>query len=764
MERNKVEDLSVIGKGLPRVDGRLKVTGEAKFCDDLNFPGMLYGKILRSPYPHARILNVHVEKVREMPGVRAVITGKDVPNKKYGVWKHVPETLDETALCIDKARFVGDPVAAVAAIDEDLAQEALELIEVDYEILPPVFDPMEAMSTGAPLIHEKKNNIAWEINLSHGDVEKGMREADYVREDEFTVPGQNHTALEAHCSIGNFDLSGKLTLYSSTQSPFAMVQDLAFVLGLKPKDIRVIRPYVGGGFGGKFQILPVDFCTALLSKVSGRPVKIAYTRQEVFQCTRQRHPMRIWLKTAYNKDGTLVAKKCKNVGDNGAYNGAGLVIIGRAGAQLSMLYKVKHFEYQGLLVYTNNPVGGAFRGFGNIQARFADESQMDMIAEHLGLDPVEIRIRNARQAGETTPHGWKVTSCGLTECIQKAREKANWDSKKRQKVKYKGIGIACSSYISGVNIGYDISAAFVKVEIDGTITLITGATDIGQGSDTTLCQIVAEEIGVPFENIRIVTQDTEVTPADCGTIGSRVTFMAGKAAEVAARDAKAQIISAVSDLLEANPEDIEIKSGRVQIKGSPERGMSFEEAINAILYSKDGKIILGRGFYNPPTENLNPKTGSGNISPAYSFGAQIFEVEVHPVTGRVKVTNVTAAHDCGRAINPLSLEGQVEGSVVQGMGYALTEDLHLKEGRIENSSFSSYRIPTTLDIPAIKTILVETIDPEGPFGAKGVSEGTILPAAPAVANAIYDAVGVRIKDLPITPEKILAALSEKKKQ
>ena len=324
MERNKVEDLSVIGKGLPRVDGRLKVTGEAKFCDDLNFPGMLYGKILRSPYPHARILNVHVEKVREMPGIRAVITGKDVPNKKYGVWKHVPETLDETALCIDKARFVGDPVAAVAAIDEDLAQEALELIEVDYEILPAVFDPVEAMKPGAPLIHDKKNNVAWEINFSCGDVEKGMREADYVREDEFTVPGQNHTALEAHCSIGNFDLSGKLTLYSSTQSPFAMVQDLAFVLGLKPKDIRVIRPYVGGGFGGKFQILPVDFCTALLSKVSGRPVKIAYTRQEVFQCTRQRHPMRIWLKTAYNKDGTLVAKKCKNVGDNGAYNGAGL--------------------------------------------------------------------------------------------------------------------------------------------------------------------------------------------------------------------------------------------------------------------------------------------------------------------------------------------------------------------------------------------------------------------------------------------------------
>lgn len=689
-------------------------------------------------------------------GIRAVIIGKDVPNKKYGVWKHVPETLDESILCQDKVRFVGDGVAAVAATDEDLAQEALELIDVDYEILPAVFDPMEAMSPDAPLIHEKQNNIAWEVNLSQGDVEKGFNDADFVRKDEFSTPAQNHAALEPHCSIASFDRSGKLTLISTSQSPFLMVQDLAYVLGLKTRDIRVIKPYIGGGFGGKYQILPIDFCAALLSRIADKPVKIAYARQEVFQATRQRHPMRIWLKTGYNKDGTLVAKKCKAVGDNGAYNSAGPIIIGRAGAQLSMVYKVMHFEYQGLLIYTNNPVGGAFRGFGNIQTRFADESQMDMIAEDLNLDPVEIRIKNARQSGETTPHGWIVTSCGLKECIQKARKMADWDSKKQEKMKnkYRGIGIACSSYISGTNIGgHDASSAFVKVDIDGTVTLITGAADIGQGSDTILCQIVAEILGIHLENVRIVTQNTEITPIDGGAFGSRTTFMAGRAAAEAALDAKAQIISAASDLFEANPDDLEIKNGCVCIKGSPERGMTFEEAVKSILYAKGGKPVLGRGFYNPKTEQLNPRTGSGNISPTYSFGAQIVEVEVNPLTGRIKVTNVTAAHDCGRAINPQSLEGQIEGSIAQGLGFALTEKLSLEKGKIENPFFSSYKIPTALDMPNIKTILVETNDPEGPFGAKGVSEGTILPMAPAIANAIYDAIGVRVRDLPITPEK-----------
>lgn len=751
----------VVGKPLPRVDSREKVSGEAKFCDDVVLPGLLHGKILRSPYPHARILNINVEKAKRIPGVKAVITGKDVPNKKYGNYKHVPETLDESILCLDKVRFVGDAVAALAATDEELAQEAVESIDVDYEILPAVFDPVEAMGPNAPLINEKSKNIAWEVNLNWGDVDKGFRESDFVREDYFSTPPQNHAVLEPHCSIASFQPSGRLTLYASAQSPFAMLQDLTYVLGLKARDIQIICPHIGGGFGGKFQILPLHFCSALLSKISGRPVKIVYTRQEVFQCTRQRHPMKIWLKTGYSKDGTLIAKKCKIIVDNGAYNSSGPIITGRAGAQLSMVYKVKGFGYQGLLVYTNNPVGGAFRGYGNIQARFADESQMDMIAEDLGLDPTEIRIKNARQSGETSPHGWKVTSCGLTECIQKAKIVAGWDSKKQKKQRYRGLGIACNCYISGSNAGHDASSAFVKIDIDGTATLITGATDIGQGSDTTLSQIVAEVLSIPLKNVRVVSRDTDIIPFDSGTFASRVTFMAGKAAVQAATDARNQLISMVSDLMEASPDDLELREGRFYIKGSPEKEMPFGDAVRRCLFAKGGQLVLGRGVYNPTTERLDMKTGAGNVSPTYSFGAQIAEVEVSPVTGRIKVLNIVAAHDCGLAINPMSLEGQIEGSIAQGIGYSLTEGLLLEKGKIENPAFSSYKIPTALDMPNVKTILVETIDPEGPFGAKGVSEGTILPTAPAIANAVYDAVGVRMTDLPITPEKILCGLKGK---
>ncbi len=747
--------LSVIGRPVPRVEGRLKVTGEAKYCDDLFLPGMLYGRMLRSPHPHARILNINVDKVKKLAGVRAVITGKDVPSKKYGTAKAFPETLDESVLCLEKARFVGDPVAAVAAIDEDLAQEALQLIAVDYEILPAVFDPEEAMAPGAPLLHDKPSNIAWEVYHQYGDVERGFQESDFVREDEFMAPAQNHAALEPHSAVASYDRSGKLTLYSCVQSPYLALQDLAFVLGLKPRDIRVVTPYIGGGFGGKYQILPLDFCAALLSKASCRPVKITYSRQEVFQCTRQRHPMKVRLKTGYNRDGTLVAKQCRIIGNNGAYNASGPTIIGRAGAQLSMVYKVRHLEFRGLLVYTNSPVGGAFRGFGNMQARFADDSQMDIIAEDLGLDPVEIRLRNARQAGETSPHGWKATSCGLTECIQRVRELADWDTRKKKKTAYRGLGIACNAYVSGANVGHDVSSALVKIETDGTVTLITGATDIGQGSDTVLCQIAAEAMGVPIESVRLMGHDTDVAPFDCGTVASRVTMMAGKAAEEAALDARRQLIARLSDLLEARPKDLDIRGGQVYLKWMPEPRMSFAESVRASLYAKGAGLILGRGVYNPPTEKLDIRTGAGNLSPAYSFGAQVVDIEVDPATGRVKVLKVFAAHDCGTAINPSSVEGQIEGSIAQGLGYALTENLQFEKGEIQNASFFGYRMPTMVDMPRIETILVEPFDPEGPFGAKGVSEGTILPLPPALVNAVYDATGIRITELPVTPEKIL---------
>lgn len=755
----RIEELSVVGKSLPRVDSREKATGEAIFGVDITLSGMLWGRILRSPHPHARILNIDTTKAKRLPGVRAVITGDDTPGIKYGI---LPPFADKFPLAIDKVRYIGDEIAAVAAVDLETADEAIDLISVDYEPLPAVFDPEEAMKPEAPQVHEGiERNVAFTLNTQRGEIEKGFREAHCIFEDSFSTHSVQHCTLEPHVCVAKFDSKGRLTVWSSTQSPYILRSQLSHTLKIPLSNVRVIKPHVGGGFGSKIHMLSLDFCCALLSWKSGRPVKIIYTRKEEFTSSPIRHPMLIKIKTGVKKDGTLIARQARVVLDNGAYNSSGPAVLAFSDICFESLYRTPHLRYEGYLVYTNKHFGGAMRGFGNPQITFALESQIDMIADHLGMDPIELRLKNVVKAGDITPCGLKITSCGLAESIIKAAEQVRW-KQKRGKKGNRGVGMACMIHtISARAIAdCDASAAFIKVHDDGTMSVLSGASDIGQGSDTVLAQIVAEELGVRLEDVRMIPPDTEISPMDMGTYATRVTFIAGNAVRTAARDAKRQLLQVASEMLEANPEDLVVRGGEIFVKGAPQKAIPISQVVMKALYSSGATPILGRGYYDPPTQMTDHKTGVGNISPSYVFGTQIAEVEVDTKTGKVKVVKFTAANDIGKAINPMATEGQIEGGVVQGIGYALTESFLYEGGRVSNYRFRDYRIPSALDVSKVDSILIETIDPEGPFGAKGVGEPGSVPTAPAIANAIYDAVGVRIKDLPITPEKILAQLKE----
>ena len=757
-----MRNYSVVGKPLPRVDALAKVTGVARYVADMSVPRMLSGKILLSTVPHARILHIDTRRARRLVGVKAIITGEDTAKRKYGIFPWLPQSVDHYPIAVEKVRFIGDEVAAVAAVDEETAAEALNLIRVDYEELPSVFDPIEAMKAGAPGIHEGvKDNQAFFTRLDFGDVEAAFAECDYVREDEFTTPYISQAPIETHAALAAADPMGrKLTLWSTTQSPYVTRRDLATTLAMAEGDIRVVKPTLGGGFGGKMNMCGLDFCAALLSLKSGQPVKIVYSREEEFMTTRPSYPTRIKLKTGVKKDGTLVAKECEALVDVGAYINHGILFLYVMGGFLTSLYRTPNVRYQGTCVYTNKEPCGPMRGHGNQDIRFVDDSQLDMIAHHLAIDPVEIRLKNAVRSGDVTANGWKITSCGLSDSIRKAAEAARWREKKGRMPPYKGIGIACGNHVSGAKCfePFESSGAVVKMQKDGSVVLFTGACDIGQGTDTALCQIVAEELGVRLEDVSIVAADTELTPDDIGAFASRTVFVAGKAVQAAARDAREQLFKVVAEKLEANPEDLEIRERRVYVRGSAGRGMDLAEAIRMSCCSPEGNPILGRGFYSDSCDLPDPRTGIGNQSSAYSFGAQVAEVEVDPQTGIVKVLQVVDAHDCGFAINPQGVEAQLDGAVHMGMGLALFEDLQWDNGQVLNASLSEYKIPTSVDTPRVITILIEPIDPQGPFGAKGIGESTQIPTAPAIANAIYDAIGVQIKNLPITPDKILRAL------
>lgn len=775
--------MAVIGKRVPKLDALDKATGRAQYGHDIEMPGTLVGKILYAGVPHARILHVDTSRAERVRGVKAVITGQHNPAHKFGYGN------DNTPLKGDKVRSRRDEVAAVAAMDEDAAEEALELIRVEYQELPPLFSAQAALAQGAPLIHEDRtSNLFTQYDYSHGQAERAFDDADFVVEHEYELPYVTHAAMETTFVLAAFDLQGHLTLWSSTQIPFLLQRDLSEALGMPGRDIRVIQPTIGGSFGRGLDVYPFEPICALLAKHSGKPVRIAFSREEEFCATATRQPALVKMRTAAKRDGSLWARDARVLLDAGAYISWGAVTPLVMMETVASLYRVPHAKFVADVVYSNNPPTGAMRGYGNPQSTFFVETQMDMLAEKLGMDPVAFRLQNANLPNTETPQGLKITSCGLSECITKAAEGIGWgrrgttDDRRQTKdnrhqtadsrqpttemrassAVRRGFGIACTLNVGGGARIYrsDGCGATVKVDDFGRVTLVSGSTEIGQGSETALAQIVAEALGVSVRDVTVINSDTSVKPWDVGTHASRTTFIAGNAAWIAANDAKRQILEAAAKLLDAPVDTLEARERMIRVQGNG-KSIAFDKVVRSLHYREGGAVIIGTGWYDPPTKLVDKDTYKGNISAAYGFGAQAAEVEVDVETGQVRVVAIVAAHDVGRAINPMYVEGQIEGGIQMGLGYALTEELQVREGRVMNPSLLDYRVATALDMPRIESVIVETSEEAGPFGAKGVGEMGGTPTAAAIANAIYDAVGVRMTRLPMTGERVLAALEEK---
>jgi 4-hydroxybenzoyl-CoA reductase subunit alpha len=795
---------SIIGKPTAMVDAAGKTTGAGKYTDDLSVPGMLVGKILHSPYPHARVKRIDTSRAEALEGVVAVVIGADAP-KTYGI---LPVGHDETALVVDKVRYVGDNVACVAAVDEATAESALELIDVEYEVLPAYFDPEESMKAETDLIHDHKvHNLEKDYHHIFGDPEKGFAEADYVAEGRFLANEVTHAAMEPHSTLASFEIDphsgkpGRLTVWSSTQVPYYLQHKLSLVLEMPMAQIRVIKPLVGGGFGGKSEVIPLEIIAAIAARKANAPVKITYTREEVFWAHRGRPRTIIDLKTGVKNDGRITAIKARVVQDGGAYCSYGVVTILYSGALLGALYDIPNIQYDGYRVLTNKPACGAMRGHGTVNVRFAFESQLDEISARIGMDAAEIRRRNLLKPPCVTVNGLRVQSYGLPECIDQVVARSGWKERQGKLGKGRGLGIACSHYVSGaansiIRSDMPHSTVNIKIDRDGGVVVYTGASEIGQGSDTMTAQIAAETLGCSLQRVRVIAADTDITPIDIGSYSSRVTFMAGNATLRAAEEVKKQIASAAAKKMNCAPEDLVFRgdvvsrkdagggartteatasvSGRVEgqiLRGSlqqkrkdegPKDSMSFEEAVVAAIDFHGA--LTGTGSYAPPPEARGGKHKGAGVgpSPAYSYSAQVAEVSVDEDTGEVTVHKVWASHDCGRALNPVSVEGQIVGSVWMGLGQALQEEMVWKDGMLMNPGLLEYRSPSSVESPEIEPIIVESIDPEGPFGAKECSEGSLAATIPAIANAIFDAVGLRLHESPFTPERVLAALRAKR--
>ncbi len=757
-----MEKRTVIGQPIDNVDAWEKATGKAVYGIDLKLPGMLHGKILRSRLPHARILRIDTSRAETLPGVRAVITAEDTAKIKYGA-----QIADEYPLALDKVRYIGDEVAAVAAVDEATAREALDLIQVDYEELPAVFSPEEALAPGAPQVHEAAGNIAGRIDFERGSVAEGFREADWVVEDEFVTSNVHQAYLEPHVCVAQADSAGRVTLWGSLQAPSRNRETIARILNLSPEKIRIIQTVVGGGFGGKAtQVLSLYPICALLALRSGRPVRILNTWEEEFAASRSRMPAKIRLKLGLKKDGTFTAKELTILANSGAYAGTGPAVITTTAMRATSLYRFRNVKCHADLVYTHSTPIGSYRGYGNPQLHFALESAIDMAAEGLGLDPLEVRLRNAVELGETSVHGWIMNSCQLKECLRVAAQKSGWKEKRgRRRKEGIGIGMASMIHVSGNRAVYphfDGSAAYIRINPTGAVDLITGEAEIGQGSNTAFAQIAAEVLGLAVEDIRVQPLDTDHSPFALGTFASRVATIGGKAVLLAAEDAKKKLLSFVARKMETRPEDLECRGGFIRTRNSSDPGLPFKEAARLASIALAGAPILGEGTFKVPAHVVMPDASKyGNLSVAYSFGVQVAEVKVDRQTGRVDILDFYSVHDSGTILNPKISEGQIEGGVVQGIGFALMEEIVRHQGKVLNDNFTDYRLPTVRDIAPIRSIFIEVPDPFGPFGAKGVGEITQVPTAAAIANAIYDAAGIRLRELPMTPERILKALKEK---
>ncbi|MFB3812514.1 MAG: molybdopterin cofactor-binding domain-containing protein [Terriglobales bacterium] len=806
-----MSEFSIIGKPIAMVDAAGKTTGAGKYTDDLKLPGMLVGKILHSPHPHARIKCIDTTRALAAEGVVAVVTGQDAPTP-YGI---LPIGHDEHALALDKVRYVGDNVACVAAISEAAAERALELIDVEYELLPAYFDPEQSMNAGRDLIHESRaHNIEKEYHHTFGDPERGFAEADCIHEARYIANEVTHAAMEPHSTLAAFELDphtgklGRLTVWSSTQVPYYLQHKLSLVLGMPMSHIRVIKPLVGGGFGGKSEVIPLEIIAAIAARAAKAPVKITYTREEVFWAHRGRPRTIVDLRLGARSDGRITAVRARVIQDGGAYCSYGPVTILYSGALLGALYDIPNVAYDGYRVLTNKPACGAMRGHGTVNVRFAFESALDEVAAKLHLGPAEIRRRNLLQPPCITVNGLRVLSYGLPECIDKVVEASHWSNRKRsagvspagpvRRTTKRGLGLACSHYVSGaansiIRSDMPHSTVNIKVDRDGGVVVYTGAAEIGQGSDTMTAQIAAEVLGCSLARVKVVAADTDLTPIDLGAYSSRVTFMAGNATLRAAEQVRKQIAMAAAKKLGCATDEVVFRddvvfsrssvsstaevpvtvSGRVEgqiLRGpvqqkrkdeGPRQRMTFEEAVVAAIDFHGA--LTGTGSYAPPHEARggNFKGAGVGPSPAYSYSAQVAEVSVDEETGEVTVHKMWAAHDCGRALNPVAVEGQVIGSVWMGLGQALEEEMVWKDGLLMNPGLLEYRSPSSAESPKIEAFIVESIDPEGPFGAKEAGEGSLAATIPAIANAIYDACGVRLREAPFTPERVLAALRQR---
>jgi xanthine dehydrogenase molybdenum-binding subunit len=735
-----------IGTSVRRPDLPGKVTGTARYAGDLTFPGMLHAKIKRSTVAHALIRKINVEKAKAYPGVKAVLTHENVPRVlHYGSPQPRAVSLAKDQYILDrKVRYWGEGIAAVAAVSEEIAEEALDLIEVEYDELPAAITVEQALAPGAPRIHERPDNLVTDpIVVRRGNVEAGFAQAHVIVEGIFELGRPTPAYMEPNVCVCEWQ-EDKLNVWISTQTPFMVRGIMAEVLGVPYSKVRVMVDHMGGGFGAKQDLFQTEFLCALLAKETGKPVRLEFTRKETFLGGRSRHPGTVWLKQGFKKDGTITARQARVVFNSGAYgsHGPGVTAVGTTA--LTSLYRCENVHLEGKCVYTNTPIAGAYRGYGVVQTYYALDIQMDEAAEKLGMDPAELKLKNAVREGDIAPSGHPIVGHGLEDCIRRGMEEVKWPPRKNGRSR--GWGMGCEMHGSSAYPGIkEQGNATVRMNEDGTVQLFTGTTGLGTGAHTALAQIVAEELGVRFDDVSVVHGDTDVVPWDIGAFASHTTYMGGRAAQMAAAQVKKELLKRAAEELEVSASDLEVRSGFISVKGS-DRRMSVREAIAPKVGLPSAHIIASATY--KPTKS-------------YSFAAHFVEVQVDTETGQIDVLQVVPVHEIGKVIHPIAAEGQIEGGIQQGIGHTLTEDhaVDPATGRSLNAGFVDYKMPLSMDMPSIRTIILETApDPGGPYGAKGVGEDPIIAIGPAIANAVYNAIGVRFRHYPITPEQVLQAL------
>jgi CO/xanthine dehydrogenase Mo-binding subunit len=754
-----VDELNIVGKRVGRTDSLAKVTGAALYTGDMKLPNMLVAKVLRSPHPHARIVSIDTSRALKVPGVKAAVTGADGYGVKWGVFRY---TQDHAMLPADKVRYVGEDVAAVAAVDEETALEALERIKVEYEPLEAIFDPLKAMEEGAPQIHEAyRNNINIHVHIDVGEVDKALAAADYVREDTFKAAGEAYAMMEPYAVVAAY-ANGRLDLWMPNAGPHVRAKALSNLLRIPLNKVHTHHINSGGAFGGRSEVSPGDFIASLLSIKSGRPVKLVLTREENAVSTRQIHDMIAMIRTGVKKDGTVIAKDCRVIYDGGAYSSTGPIATSIPFYVYEECYRFPNVRYNGYRVFTNKGIRGMYGCHGRAFLA-GNEAQLDLIARELGLDPMEIRLRNGLTSGEETATRSRITSCGLRETIEEASRRSQFRQKRESLPENSGIGMGCVAIMCGFPMGFRSgSSCYVKLNDDGQATIVTGLVDNGQGNESMVVQIAAEVLGIPMEDINLVNADTEVTNLDPGAYSQAAAFVGGNAVKAACEDARRQIVAFAAEKLGTAEDDIDLKDRIAFSRGTPEKKMPIAWVVREAFFR--GTPVMGKGSYFPLIDHEREWVSRpyGQMAGTFSFGASVAEVKIDPETGKVRIPRFVAAHDCGRAINPMAVEGQMEGSVQQAGVAAITEGNLWHEGFLLNPDLLEYKVPLACDMPEIETVIVNSVDPEGPFGAKEGGLTVRMNAYSAVACAVEHATGALFKELPLTPDRVLALIENKK--